>query len=61
MTPEDTAVRERHGTLLVGHFLIDRDGNVRWRFLEGEATPADIGRMPTPQQMADTVAQALAA
>ena len=61
MTPEDTAIRERHGTLLVGHFLIDRDGKIRWRYLEGEASPAEIGRMPTPQQMADTVATALAA
>ena len=50
-TPEDVAVRERHGTLLIGHFLIDRDGIIRWRFLEGEATPADIGRLPTPDQI----------
>lgn len=61
MTPEDTAIRERYGTLLVGHFLIDREGKVRWRYLEGEKTPADIGRLPTAQQIVDTVAQALAA
>jgi peroxiredoxin len=47
MTPEDEAVRAKHGTLLVGNFLIDRDGIVRWRFLEAEATPADIGRLPS--------------
>jgi peroxiredoxin len=51
MTPDDERVRDRHGTLLVGHFLIDRDGVIGWRFLEGEATPADIGRLPTPDQI----------
>jgi len=56
MTEADTQVRERHGTQLVGMFLIDRDGIVRWRFLEGEASPADIGRFPTPQQIVDAAA-----
>jgi peroxiredoxin len=51
MTPDDQAVRTRHGTLLVGSFLIDREGIIRWRYLEGEATPADIGRFPTPDQI----------
>ena len=50
-TPEDNAIRERHGTQLVGHFLVDRDGVIRWRFLEGEASPSDIGRLPTPDQI----------
>ena len=60
MTPADVAIRERHGTLLVGQFMIDRAGVVRWRYLEGEATPAEIGRLPTPQQIVDS-AVALAA
>lgn len=51
MTAEDEQVRERTGTLLVGHFLIDRAGMIGWRYLEGEATPADIGRFPTPDQI----------
>jgi len=51
MTPEDARVRERTGTLLVGHFLIDRAGMIGWRYLEGEATPAEIGRLPTPDQI----------
>ena len=50
-TPEDSAIRERHGTLLIGHFLVDREGVIRWRFLEGEASPAEIGRLPTPDQI----------
>ncbi|MBM4442222.1 MAG: redoxin domain-containing protein [Candidatus Rokubacteria bacterium] len=51
MTPEDARVRERTGTLLVGHFLIDRAGRIGWRYIEGEATPAAIGRLPTPDQI----------
>jgi peroxiredoxin len=53
MTADDEAIRARYGTLLVGNFLIDRDGVIRWRYLEGEATPADIGRLPTPDQIVD--------
>lgn len=41
------AIRARYGTLLVGNFLIDRAGVLRWRYLEGEASPAEIGRLPT--------------
>jgi peroxiredoxin len=51
MTSEDEHVRERHGTLLVGHFLVDRAGVIRWRYLEGESTPSDIGRLPTPDEI----------
>jgi hypothetical protein len=51
MTAVDTQVRERTGTLLVGHFLVDMYGVVRWRFVEAEGTPADIGRLPTPDQI----------
>jgi peroxiredoxin len=56
MTPADAAIRERHGTLLVGQFIVDRDGAIRWRYVEGEATPAELGRFPTPQQIVDAAA-----
>jgi peroxiredoxin len=56
LTEADEQVRARHGTQLVGMFLIDREGIVRWRFVEAEATPADIGRLPTPQQIVDAAA-----
>jgi peroxiredoxin len=56
LTEADEQVRARHGTQLVGMFLIDREGIVRWRFVEGESTPADIGRFPTPQQIVDAAA-----
>jgi peroxiredoxin len=53
MTEADEQVRAQHGTQLVGMFLIDHDGIVRWRYLEGDASPADIGLFPTPQQILD--------
>lgn len=56
MTEADAQVRASHGTQLVGMFLIDRDSIVRWRFVEGEVTPADIGRFPPPQQIVDAAA-----
>jgi peroxiredoxin len=46
MTPADEHIRERHGTQLVGLFLLDRDGIVRWRYVEAETSPNDIGRIP---------------
>jgi peroxiredoxin len=53
LMPADQQVRERHGTQLVGLFLIDRDGIVRWRFLEAEASPADIGKIPGPSEIVE--------
>jgi peroxiredoxin len=50
-TGEDRAPR---GTLaLSGFFLIDRDGIVRWRFIEATENVADYGQHPNP----DTVLQ----
>ena len=51
LTEADEQVRARHGTQLVGMFLIDAGGIVRWRFVEGEATPADIGALPSLAQI----------
>ena len=56
-TPEDDAIRARHGTLLVGNFLVDRNGVIRWRYLEGERSPADIGKFPTIDQIVNEARQ----
>jgi len=56
-TPADDAIRARHGTQLVGQFLIDRAGIVRWRFVEAERTPLDIGRLPTPREIVEAAAR----
>jgi hypothetical protein len=48
-TGEERAPR---GTLaLSGFFLIDRDGIVRWRFIEANETVADYGQHPDPDRM----------
>ena len=56
-TEADDHIRGQHGTQLVGLFLIDRDGVVRWRYLEGETTPADIGRLPGPAEIVEAAAR----
>jgi hypothetical protein len=55
--PADDAIRARHGTQLVGQFLIDRAGIVRWRFVEAERTPLDIGRLPMPREIVAAAAR----
>ena len=47
MTEADQHTQQTHGTQLIGHFVIDRDGVVRWRHLEAERRPEDIGTLPT--------------
>jgi peroxiredoxin len=47
MTEADQHTQQAHGTQLIGHFVIDRDGVVRWRYLEAERRPEDIGTLPT--------------
>jgi len=47
MTEADQHTQQAHGTQIIGHFVIDRDGVVRWRYLEAERLPEDIGTLPT--------------
>ena len=42
----DQQVIARVGTQLVGHFLIDAGGVVRWSYREAESGPAGVGRFP---------------
>jgi len=46
-TDADRHSQQAHGTQLVGYFGIDRLGVVRWRYLEAERRPEDIGNLPT--------------
>jgi peroxiredoxin len=50
-TEADTRIRARYPTQLVGHFLIDRQGVVRWSFLEARRAPDDIGKLPTHDEI----------
>jgi peroxiredoxin len=51
LTQVDEEVFNAHGTQLGGHFLIDRDGIVRWTILEGQHGVADLARFPAPAEI----------
>lgn len=51
LTPVDEAVFNAHGTQLGGHFLIDRDGIVRWSAIEAQHGVADLTRFPAPAEI----------
>lgn len=47
MTAVDEQIVATHGAQLTGHFLIDREGIVRWSSLEAEGGVADLARLPS--------------
>ena len=51
LTQVDEEVFNAHGTQLGGHFLIDRDGIVRWAAIEAQHGIADLARFPTPGEI----------
>lgn len=57
LTEVDEQVVAAHATQLVGHFLIDREGIIRWRHVEAEARVTDLGRMPSDKEILAAVAR----
>jgi hypothetical protein len=51
LTPVDEQIFATHGTQLVGHFLIDRLGIVRWTDIEAPTGPSEIGILPKPDDL----------
>lgn len=51
LTQVDEEIFTEHGTQLGGHFLIDRDGIVRWSTIEAEHGVADLARFPGPVEI----------
>lgn len=47
----DHQIVAAHGTQLAGHFLIDRQGIVRWAEVEAVARTADIGKWPAEEEI----------
>jgi len=47
----DQQIAAAHGTQLAGHFLIDRQGIVRWVDVEAAAGAADIGKWPVEEDI----------
>ncbi len=56
LTEVDEQIVTAHATQLVGHFLIDREGIIRWRHVEAEARATDLGRLPSDTEILAAVA-----
>jgi hypothetical protein len=50
-TETDQRIAAAHGTQLAGHFLIDRDGTVRWLQVEAVERIDDLGKFPTEEDI----------
>jgi peroxiredoxin len=55
LTEADEKIVATHGTQLAAHFLIDRQGIVRWSHVEAGKGIADIGKFPTDTEILTAV------
>jgi peroxiredoxin len=51
LTEADQAIVQVNPAQLAGHFLIDRQGVIRWAHVEAEQGIGDIGQFPTPAEI----------
>jgi peroxiredoxin len=51
LTEVDEQILAAHATQLVGHFLIDRQGIIRWTHVEAEARATDLGKLPSDEEI----------
>jgi peroxiredoxin len=58
LTDVDRAVFAAHGLQLAGHFLIDREGLIRWTHVEGQRRPDDIVSFPGVEDLVSAAALA---
>ena len=47
----DQQIAAAHGTQMTGHFLIDRDGIVRWLQAEAAESPGDLLKFPSDEEI----------
>jgi len=52
-TEVDKQIAAAHWTQLGGHFLVDRDGIVRWAHVEAMERPDDVARFPSEDEFVD--------
>jgi len=50
-TEVDQQIVAAHGTQLGGHFLIDRDGIIRWAQIEAGERIGDLGKFPSDEEI----------
>ena len=51
MTEIDQQVAAAHGMQLTGHFLLDRNGIVRWRYIEASERIEDLSKFPSDEEL----------
>jgi len=51
MTETDQQIAATHGNQLVGHFLIDREGIIRWRHIEAGERIGDLCKFPSDEEI----------
>ncbi len=50
-TETDHQIAAAHGTQMTGHFLIDRDGIIRWGEIEGGERIGDLAKFPSEEEI----------
>jgi hypothetical protein len=50
-TETDQQIAHAHGTQLAGHFLIDRDGIIRWQQIEAAERIGDLSKFPGDEEI----------
>jgi hypothetical protein len=50
-TETDQQIAAAHGTQMTGHFLIDRDGIVRWLQIEAASQIGDLSKFPSDEEI----------
>lgn len=51
LTEVDQQIAAAHGFLLAGHFLIDREGIIRWGQVEGLERMGDLTKFPSDEEI----------
>ena len=51
LTEIDGQIAAVHGMQLAGHFLIDREGIVRWLHIEAAERPEDLSKFPSDEEI----------
>jgi hypothetical protein len=51
LTGADEQTRGAHGSQLAGHFLVDREGTVRWVHVEARERLADVTKFPAEEEI----------
>jgi hypothetical protein len=50
-TETDHQIAAAHGTQMAGHFLIDREGIIRWRHIEAGERIEDLSQFPSDEEI----------